>query len=73
MENRKTVVPLTEKRLLEYITRFVARYGAEPSYNTICKHFRVKSKATVFRLIASLEKRGLVNKRVSSPIRATQI
>jgi SOS-response transcriptional repressor LexA len=69
----KTVVPLTEKRLLEYITRFVARYGAEPSYNTICKHFGLKSKARVVHLIASLERRGLINKRDSKPIRARQI
>jgi SOS-response transcriptional repressor LexA len=66
-------VALTEKRLLEYITRFVARYGAEPSYSMICKHFKLKSKTKVLRYIASLEKRGLIKKRDSGPIRlATQ-
>jgi hypothetical protein len=62
-------VPLTEKTLLEYINRFVARYGAEPSYATRCKYFRLESKTKVVRCIASLEKRGLLKKRdVTSPL-----
>lgn len=54
--------PRTQRQrdILEYITRFIARHGYEPSYAQIARHFRVSSKATIAKHIAALERRGLL-------------
>lgn len=52
-----------QKEVLEYITRFIARHGYEPSYAQIARHFRVSSKATIAKHISSLERQGLLTRR----------
>lgn len=59
-----------QKEVLDYITRFLAKHGHEPSYAQIARHFGVNSKATIAKHVAALEKRGLV-KREHKPGRFT--
>jgi repressor LexA len=59
-----------QKEVLDYITRFLAKHGHEPSYAQIARHFGVSSKATIAKHVAALEKRGLV-KREHEPGRFT--
>jgi repressor LexA len=49
-----------QKDILDYITRFLERHGYEPSYTQIARHFGVKSRATIAKHIAALERRGLL-------------
>ena len=51
-----------QKEVLDYITRFLAKHGHEPSYAQIARHFGVSSKATIAKHISALEKRGLVKR-----------
>jgi repressor LexA len=51
-----------QKDILEYITSFIERHGYEPSYAQIARHFNVRSKATIAKHIAALEKRGLLSR-----------
>jgi repressor LexA len=52
-----------QKEILDYITRFLARHGHEPSYAQIARHFGVSSKATIAKHITALEKRGLLKRQ----------
>ncbi len=54
-----------QKEILEYITSFIERHGYEPSYAQIARHFNVKSKATIAKHIAALERRGLLSRHHS--------
>ena len=54
-----------QKEILEYISSFIERHGYEPSYAQIARHFNVKSKATIAKHIAALEKRGLLSRHHS--------
>src|SRR6185312_16289729 len=56
-----------QKEILDYITRFLAKHGHEPSYAQIARHFGVSSKATIAKHIGALEKRGLI-KREHGPV-----
>ena len=49
-----------QKEILDYITRFLERHGYGPSYAQIARHFGVKSRATIAKHIAALERRGLL-------------
>src|SRR5260370_12310768 len=49
-----------QKEILDYITNFLERHGYEPSYAQIARHLGVKSRATIAKNIAALERRGLV-------------
>src|SRR2546425_12318215 len=51
-----------QKEILDYLTRFLAKNGHEPSYAQIARHFGISSKATIAKHIAALEKRGLVTR-----------
>src|SRR5262249_22221062 len=51
-----------QKEILDYITRFLAKHGHQPSYAQIARHFGVSSKATIAKHIAALEKRGLITR-----------
>jgi len=51
-----------QKEILDYITRFLERHGYEPSYAQIARHFGVKSRATIAKHIAALERRGLLTR-----------
>ena len=51
-----------QKEVLDYITRFLAKHGHQPSYAQIARHFGVSSKATIAKHVAALEKRGLVKR-----------
>ena len=51
-----------QKEVLDYITRFLAKHGHEPSYAQIARYFGVKSKATIAKHISALEKRGLIRR-----------
>lgn len=52
-----------QKEVLDYITRFLAKHGHEPSYAQIARHFGVSSKATIAKHISALEKRGLIKRQ----------
>jgi repressor LexA len=52
-----------QKEILDYITRFVERHGYCPSYTQIARHFGVKSRATIGKHIAALERRGLLDRK----------
>src|SRR6267378_2582698 len=52
-----------QKEILDYITRFSERHGYEPSYAQIARHFGVKSRATIAKHIAALERRGLLARK----------
>src|SRR5262244_1129151 len=60
----KRMLPRTQrqKEILDYIVRFRERRGHEPSYAQIAYHFGVKSRATIAKHIAALEKRGLLKR-----------
>src|SRR5713226_589489 len=51
-----------QKEVLDYITRFLAKHGYEPSYSQIARHLGVSSKATIAKHISALEKRGLIKR-----------
>lgn len=51
-----------QKEVLDYLTRFLAKHGHEPSYAQIARHFGVSSKATIAKHITALEKRGLIKR-----------
>src|SRR5467141_69813 len=51
-----------QKEVLDYITRFLAKHGHEPSYAQIARNFGVSSKATIAKHISALEKRGLIKR-----------
>ena len=51
-----------QKDILDYITRFSERNRYEPSYAQIARHFGVKSRATIAKHIAALERRGLISR-----------
>jgi repressor LexA len=59
-----------QKEVLDYIIRFTAKHGHEPSYAQIARNFGVSSKATIAKHISALEKRGLI-KREHEPGRFT--
>lgn len=59
-----------QKEVLDYIVRFTAKHGHEPSYAQIARNFGVSSKATIAKHISALEKRGLI-KREHEPGRFT--
>jgi repressor LexA len=52
-----------QKEILDYITRFHERHGYEPSYSQIARHFGVKSRATIAKHVAALERRGLLTRK----------
>jgi repressor LexA len=51
-----------QKDILDYITRFLERHGYVPSYTQIARQFGVKSRATIAKHIAALERRGLLTR-----------
>src|SRR6267142_453887 len=51
-----------QKDILDYITLFSERNRYEPSYAQIARHFGVKSRATIAKHIAALERRGLLTR-----------
>src|SRR5436305_15143085 len=55
-----------QKEVLDYITRFLAKQGHEPSYAQIARNFGISSKATIAKNIAALEKRGLIKREHGS-------
>ena len=62
VELKTHMLPRTQrqKEILDYITRFLAKHGYEPSYAQIARNFGVSSKATIAKHISALEKRGLI-------------
>lgn len=56
------MLPRTERQaeVLRFIQTYAAKRGAQPSYGQIARHLGVKSRATVAKHIAALERRGLV-------------
>src|SRR5438132_7822177 len=69
---RIRMLPRTQrqKEVLDYIIRFTAKHGHEPSYAQIARNFGVSSKATIAKHSSALEKRGLI-KREHEPGRFT--
>ncbi|MEP6635410.1 MAG: transcriptional repressor LexA [Acidobacteriota bacterium] len=52
-----------QKEILDYITLFLERHAYEPSYSQIARHFGVKSRATIAKHVAALERRGLLTRK----------
>ena len=52
-----------QKEILDYITLFLERHAYEPSYAQIARHFGVKSRATIAKHVAALERRGLITRK----------
>jgi repressor LexA len=52
-----------QKEILDYIIRFLERHGHEPTYAQIARHFNIKSRATIGKHVAALERRGLLDRR----------
>ncbi len=52
-----------QKEILDYITSFLESHGYEPSYAQMARHFGVKSRATIAKHIAALERRGLLTRQ----------
>ncbi len=52
-----------QKEILDYITRFLERHGYEPSYAQVARNFGVKSRATIAKHVAALERRGLLTRK----------
>jgi repressor LexA len=52
-----------QKQILDYIVHYSSQRGHVPSYTQIARHLGVKSRATVAKHIAALEKRGLLERR----------
>ncbi len=52
-----------QKEILDYITLFHERHAYEPSYAQIARHFGVKSRATIAKHVAALERRGLLTRK----------
>src|SRR5207237_6013110 len=59
-----------QKEVLDYITRFLAKHGHEPSYAQLQRYIGCSSNATIAKHISALEKRGLI-KREHEPRRFT--
>ena len=61
---RTNIIPRTkrQKEILDYIVWYSGDRGHEPSYSQIARHFKVKSKATIAKHIAALERRGLISR-----------
>lgn len=61
--------PLTEKqkRVLNFIEQEVARCNYPPSVREICRALNIKSTATVFCYLQTLEKKGYIAKMATKP------
>src|SRR2546425_12762040 len=61
----KAMLPRTQRQkdILDYIIRYSEQRGYEPSYAQIARHFGVKSRATIAKHIAALERRGLLTRQ----------
>lgn len=66
-ELRTRTISQRQKEILDYITRFLAEHGREPSYAEISRAVGIQSKAAIAKHIAALEKHGLL-KAPSRPI-----
>jgi repressor LexA len=52
-----------QKDILDYIIRYSEQRGHVPSYAQIARHFGVKSRATIAKHVAALERLGLIDRR----------
>jgi len=66
---------LTEKqrRIYQFIKKYIATHNISPSYEEIKNHFGLKSISTVFDHIKTLEKKGAITKGSSNQKRALQL
>lgn len=55
-----------QKDVLEYITRYIAKHGHEPSYQVIARDLGLSSKAGIAKHIRSLEEQGLLLRKRSN-------
>lgn len=64
-DSLKVMLPRTQRQkdILDYIISYSRQRGHEPSYSQIARHFGVKSKATIAKHVAALERRGLITRR----------
>lgn len=52
-----------QKRVMDYLTTFIAVNGIAPSYGEIAAHLGLASKSGVHRVITGLEERGAIQRR----------
>lgn len=60
------------RECLAFIDRYIREKGVSPSYDEICLHMGLKSKAGVTRLLISLQERGMIN-RLPNRARALEL
>lgn len=57
-----TVIYRRQKEILDFLNKYIEKYGNAPTLVQIAKHLGVKSLATVHEHLQSLEKKGLIKK-----------
>ena len=72
---RTNIIPRTkrQKEILDFIVWYSGERGHEPSYAQIAKHLGVKSRATIAKHIAALERRGLISRHLEDGTFVLQI
>jgi SOS-response transcriptional repressor LexA len=60
-------------QVLEYVRRYAGEHGHSPDYLAICNGVGISSKGEVSRIIASLERRGLLSRVGSGRVRRIRL
>ena len=53
-----------QKKLYDFIIKYMDKHGIAPSYNEMIKHMRLakSSKSVIFHYLTELEKEGVINR-----------
>jgi SOS-response transcriptional repressor LexA len=62
----------TQAKALAFVQRYLAEAGCGPTYDEICQHMGIASKAGAFRLMTALEQRGHI-RRIPNRARAIEV
>ena len=57
------MVTKKQKQILDFITKYIKRYGFSPSLEETAKHFKLKAVSTVHQHIKALEDKGYLQKQ----------
>lgn len=69
----KTMLTKKQKQILDFVNKFIGRYGYSPSYMEIADHLGVSSPATIHQHVKALELKGMLKstanqKRALEPV-----
>lgn len=56
-----------QKQILDFITDFIKEKGYSPTHEEICRHFKLKSVATIHEHIETLRSKGYLRKEPNQP------